>query len=222
MLSPNFGERRDGLRPSLVVLHYTGMISHAAAHRRLCEPEAAVSAHWLISEQGETLQLVDERLRAWHAGAGSWQGESDINSRSIGIEISNTGDQPFSEPQMAALERLLSEVLQRWSISPDRVIAHSDMAPGRKIDPGAKFDWRRLALQGLSIWPDVSQSLSVQVEEFDRMAWAFGYPAEVGADQRLAAFRLRFRPWAEGPVSDDDAQAIAALLRDHPPSRAKA
>lgn len=97
--SPNFGERRDGLLPELIVLHYTGMASCAAARARLCDPEAEVSAHWLISERGEVEALVPEALRAWHAGAGSWRGQGDINSRSIGIELANTGFHPFPEPQ---------------------------------------------------------------------------------------------------------------------------
>src|SRR5690606_7384698 len=98
--------------------------------------------------------LVPEDRRAWHAGAGSSPGREDVNSRSIGIELANPGDRPFPEPPMAALETLLAEIMARWSISPRDVIAHSDLAPGRKIDPGPRFDWRRLALQGLAIWPE--------------------------------------------------------------------
>ena len=147
-LSPNFGERRDGARPELVVIHYTGMASCAESQARLCDPVAEVSAHWLIDTDGTTLQLVDEAMRAWHAGAGGWAGVTDVNSRSIGIELQNTGSQPFAEPQMAALERLLRGIMERWAIQPARVIGHSDMAPARKIDPGPRFDWRRLALSG--------------------------------------------------------------------------
>ncbi len=124
-----------------------------AARARLCDPAVEVSAHWLISETGEVEALVPETMRAWHAGAGEWAGMTDINSHSIGIELSNTGNQPFPEPQMATLETLLSAIMQRWAIPPHRVIAHSDMAPERKGDPGARFDWRRLALQGLSVCP---------------------------------------------------------------------
>ncbi len=134
--SPNFGERRGGLRPSLVVLHYTAMASCAEARDRLCDPTAEVSAHWLIDRDGRAEQLVDEAARAWHAGAGAWGGHQDVNSRSIGIELQNTGADPFAEPQMAALERLLADVLARWDIPPQGVIGHSDMAPLRKGDPG--------------------------------------------------------------------------------------
>ena len=138
--SPNFGPRRDGLRPELVVLHYTAMATAEAALDRLCDPASEVSAHYLIAEDGRAFALVDEEQRAWHAGAGSWAGRGDVNSRSIGIELANAGPlaglPPFPEPQMAALERLLDGILARWSIAPAGVIAHSDMAPGRKADPG--------------------------------------------------------------------------------------
>jgi N-acetylmuramoyl-L-alanine amidase len=209
--SPNHGERRGGLRPDLVVIHYTAMTSCAAARDRLCDPAAEVSAHWLISETGHAEALVPEDRRAWHAGAGRWRGQDDINSRSIGIELANTGDQPFAEPQMAALERVLAGVLKRWSIAPDGVIAHSDMAPGRKIDPGPRFDWRRLARVGLSVWP--APGVMADPAGFDAAAMAFGYPAEVEAALRLAAFRLRFRPWATGPVDAVDAGMAADLAR---------
>ena len=138
----------------MVVLHYTAMESAGAALDRLCEENVEVSAHYLICETGRIWQLVDEEMRAWHAGAGRWGDVVDVNSRSIGIELANTGTQPFAEPQMAALEALLRGIVDRWSVRPERVIGHSDMAPGRKGDPGPRFDWRRLALQGLSVWPD--------------------------------------------------------------------
>lgn len=208
--SPNYGERRGGLRPSFVVLHYTGMESCKAAHDRLCDPAYEVSAHYLISEQGRVDALVPEEMRAWHAGAGSWQGLGDINSRSIGIEIANTSTHPYPEAQMSALEGLLPQIMARWSIGPEGVIGHSDMAPGRKIDPGPRFDWRRLALQGLSLWPEV-WSLA-DPAGFDADAVAFGYPADVLPELRLAAFRLRFRPWAKGPLDGEDAGRIKALL----------
>ncbi len=129
--SPNFGERRGGARPDLVVIHYTAMPSLAEARARLCDPAHEVSAHWLIAENGTTEQLVDEHHRAWHAGAGQWGDVTDVNSRSIGIELANTGAQPFPEPQMTALVSLLRGILARWSIPPDRIICHSDMAPAR-------------------------------------------------------------------------------------------
>ena len=209
--SPNHGARRGGVLPSLIVIHYTGMASCAEARDRLCDPVAEVAAHWLISEAGEAEALVPEALRAWHAGAGAWRGVSDVNSHSIGIELANPGDRPFPEPQMAALEHVLRGVMARWRIPPSGVIGHSDMAPSRKGDPGRRFDWRRLALQGLAVWPagpgdaacDLAQSLDT-----------IGYPA-VTPEQRLAAFRLRFRPWARGLEAPEDralADAVAAAM----------
>lgn len=198
--SPNFGDRRGGVSPSLIVLHYTA-ISCDAARERLCDPVAEVSAHWLISETGEAEALVDERHRAWHAGAGFWAGIGDINSHSIGIELANDGQQPFAEPQMTALERLLHAIMARWSIPPCGIIGHSDMAPDRKTDPGPHFDWRRLARGGLSVWPDASAGDATA--PLAASLTRFGFP-DVAADLRLAAFRLRFRPWATGPEDATD------------------
>lgn len=210
--SPNCGPRRDGARPDIVVIHYTGMPDTAAARARLCDPAAEVSAHWLIDADGRTEQLVDEALRAWHAGAGAWGAVSDVNSRSVGIELANPGDAPFPARQMAALEALLGAVMARWAIPPERVIAHSDMAPDRKRDPGPRFDWRRLALSGLSVWPGEGGDPSVPFGESLRR---FGYP-EAPPETLLAAFRLRFRPWAEGPETEGDRAAAHDLARRYP------
>ena len=202
-LSPNHGDRR-GQRPELVVIHYTGMADGPSARDRLCDPAAEVSAHWLIHEDGRTEALVPEDRRAWHAGAGSWLGRDDVNSRSIGIELVNPGDSPFPEPQMAALERLLHQILARWGIPAAGVIGHSDMAPGRKSDPGPRFDWRRLAVQGLAVWPAGAAGDLPLAESLTRI----GYPDDPA---RLAAFRLRFRPWADGPEDATDRRIAAAL-----------
>lgn len=210
--SPNFGDRRGGATPSLVVIHYTA-ISCDEARARLCDPAAEVSAHWLISETGIAEALVDERLRAWHAGAGSWAGLDDINSHSIGIELANDGSQPFSEPQMVMLERLLAAILARWAIPTHRVIGHSDMAPTRKSDPGLHFDWLRLARQGLSVWPDDSRpELSLPEAPLAESLTTFGYPTAPD-DARLTAFRLRFRPWAHGPEDPTDRALAQNLAR---------
>ena len=206
--SPNHGDRR-GQRPELVVIHYTGMADGPSARARLCDPTAEVSAHWLIHENGLTEPLVPEDRRAWHAGAGSWQGREDVNSRSIGIELVNPGDRPFPEPQMAALEALLRKIMGRWGIAADGVIGHSDMAPGRKIDPGPRFDWRRLALQGLAIWPEGAGAEAALAEgALADSLTRIGYP---DLPDRLAAFRLRFRPWADGPEDATDRRIAAAL-----------
>lgn len=187
----------------------------AAARDRLCDPAAEVSAHYLIAADGTLLQLVDEASRAWHAGAGEWRGRGDVNSRSIGVELDNPGGQPFAAPQMRVLERLLEDILGRWSLGPEAVIAHSDMAPGRKSDPGPRFDWQRLARAGLSVWPGAEAPPMA----FREAALRFGYP-DVADEVLLSAFRLRFRPWAEGPLSPADASAAAALaFAVDPPAR---
>ncbi|CUH52525.1 N-acetylmuramoyl-L-alanine amidase [Shimia marina] len=203
--SPNFGARRDGLRPELVVIHYTAMETAQAAIDWLCNPEAEVSAHYVICEQGQITQLVAEDMRAWHAGMGEWQGRDDVNSRSIGIELANRGNHPFPAQQMTALEMLLRGIMARWGIGPAGVIGHSDLAPGRKIDPGLRFDWHRLEIQGLAERrgddhgpPDASMS------QFREIAKSRGYTASVDDETLLAAVRLRYRPWARGPLIAED------------------
>lgn len=203
--SPNFGERREGAQVELVVLHYT-VLDCASALQRLCDPAAEVSTHYVIDRDGQVLSLVDEGMRAWHAGAGSWGGRGDVNSRSIGIELVNGGAEPFPAPQMSALDGLLADVMTRYALPPQAVIGHSDMAPERKSDPGARFDWRRLALTGLSVWPNPATG-----GDFVADLRAFGY-TDAPIETLLAAFRLRFRPWARGPLDDTD-RALAAGLR---------
>ena len=215
-LSPNHGERRGGLQPDLVVIHYTAMASSREALERLCDPAHEVSAHWLIGENGETVALVPEERRAWHAGAGQWGGATDINSRSIGIELANRGAHPFAHRQMLALERVLDEVMARWSIRPERVIGHSDMAPDRKADPGPRFDWRRLARAGLSVWPEDGEG---DPEAFLPSLAAFGYDASLPLDLKLRAFRLRFRPGVEGPLTAREAGMAQDLARRFPVDR---
>lgn len=155
--SPNFTERRGVDCPDMVILHYTGMDTADAARARLCDPAAEVSAHYLISEKGVLVQMVAEDMRAWHAGVARWGNIEDVNSHSIGIELANPGHHlgypPFPHPQILCLENLLVRVLGRWQIPAERVIGHEQVAPGRKIDPGEKFDWARLARRGLAAWP---------------------------------------------------------------------
>jgi N-acetylmuramoyl-L-alanine amidase len=210
--SPNFGARRNGAQPDLVVIHYTAMPDLVSARDRLCDPAAQVSAHYLIDADGTVLALVPEEARAWHAGAGSWGGAEDINSRSIGIELANDGASPFAAAQMAALEALLEEVMARWRLPPARVIGHSDMAPERKGDPGPRFDWRRLARGGLSVWPEAQAAGPFDAAAFDRAARAFGYP-QAAPEVLLRAVRLRFRPWARGPGDALDMAIATDLAR---------
>lgn len=219
--SPNVGPRRNGATPDIIVLHYTAMATPQAALERLCDAQAEVSAHYLICERGRVWHMVDEEMRAWHAGAGQWGDVQDVNSRSIGIELANTGAHPFPAPQMAALERLMAGIMQRWRIAPARVIAHSDMAPARKFDPGPRFDWRGLARSGLSVWPEVPAPGRVSEAEFLHNAERFGYAVreDVTADDILRAFRLRFRPHATGPLGPEDCAMIADLACRFPVDR---
>ncbi len=214
--SPNFGERKGGARPDIIVLHYTAMTSAEAACRTLCNPENEVSAHYLIAEDGRVMSLVPEQARAWHAGAGAWGDVVDVNSRSIGIELANDGFSPFSNQLMDALEVLIPQIMARWNIPPERVIAHSDLAPGRKIDPGKRFDWQRLARQGLAIWPKACDG---SIPAFQDNLRAFGYRADVPSKVLLAAFRLRFRPGFEGPLDATDARIAAGLAARFPVDR---
>ncbi|WP_438270292.1 N-acetylmuramoyl-L-alanine amidase [Rubellimicrobium arenae] len=199
-----------------MVIHYTAMRTTQEALERLCDPAYEVSAHYLLAEDGTVLPLVPEERRAWHAGAGRWGEVSDINSRSIGIELANRGTHPFAHRQIAALERLLDEILARWTIPPERVLGHSDMAPARKVDPGPRFDWRRLARSGLSVWPEDAEA---EKATFLTSLAAFGYDPALPPDLLLQAFRLRFRPWASGPLSRCDAGAAADLAARFPVDR---
>ncbi|MRU16583.1 N-acetylmuramoyl-L-alanine amidase [Roseovarius sp. A21] len=201
----------------MVVLHYTAMETAGAALDRLCDPAAEVSAHYLICEKGQVFALVPEDRRAWHAGAGGWGAVRDVNSRSIGIELANTGTHPFPEPQITTLVALMRGVMQRWDIPPERIIGHSDMAPLRKADPGRRFDWGRLAREGLGVWPKLGRTPG----DFLQDAQVFGYVAsgDVGQKAILDAFRQRFRPWAEGPLCDTDRALMADLAARFPVDR---
>jgi N-acetylmuramoyl-L-alanine amidase len=151
--SPNHGERKNGGPVDMLLLHYTGMPSAEGALAWLCDPRSTVSSHYFVFEDGRIARLVDEARRAHHAGVSNWQDETDINSRSIGIEIANPGHEwgyvPFPEAQIAAVIELCRDILRRHPIPPERVLAHSDVAPLRKIDPGELFPWERLHRAGI-------------------------------------------------------------------------
>lgn len=228
--SPNYGPRRDAARPDMVVIHYTGMVSATAALARLSDPAAEVSAHYLIAEGGTIWRLVPEEMRAWHAGEASWGGVSDVNSHSIGIELANPGPDarhpPFAEPQMRALEGLLAEVMDRHSIPPERVVGHACVAPARKADPGSKFDWRRLARQGLAIWLEPARGEEGGAADplrFQRAAARFGYAVPQSGGWCAAtlavwrAFAMRFLPGrASGRPSGTDVSHLERLAERWP------
>lgn len=214
--SPNFGERRDGASVDMVVIHYTAMQTAEAAINRLCDPDYEVSAHYVIAADGTVTQLVADDMRAWHAGAGQWGSVTDVNSRSIGIEIANNGTTPFPARQMDCVEGLLDTLMERHGIPPERIIGHSDMAPLRKVDPGPRFDWRRLAMQGLSVWPELKRFPAVDQDRFFRDLHTFGYPVGDGLEPVLAAFRSRFRPRHHGPLDDTDMAMATDLAARFP------
>lgn len=218
----NVSERRDGKTADILLLHYTGMESAKAAMDWLCSDQSGVSCHYLIDEAGAITQMVDEDMRAWHAGASSWKGDSDINSRSIGIEIVNPGHEwgyrEFPEAQMAVVIDLCRDIVERNAIAPERVLAHSDVAPGRKADPGEKFDWQRLHAAGIGHWVEpapVVGGLFMQAGEegepvaaLQAMLASYGYGIEMSAKydaQTVAvveAFQRHFRPARVDGIAD--------------------
>ncbi|GGB36057.1 N-acetylmuramoyl-L-alanine amidase [Roseibium aquae] len=221
--SPNHGERSHKTPLDMLVLHYTGMDTKENALRRLMDPRSEVSAQYLVDERGAILQLVPESRRAWHAGQSFWKGETDINSRSIGIEIVNAGHDggypDFPVPQIRAVILLASDICQRHAISPWMVLAHSDVAPERKLDPGEKFPWRDLARAGIGHYvepePIMSSGVLMQhgesgqpVEALQSMLALYGYNAPVTGvfDAQTAkvveAFQRHFRPERVDGVAD--------------------
>lgn len=215
--SPNHGPRPDGVGVDMLVLHYTGMETAAAALERMCDPEAQVSAHYMIDEDGSTLQFVPEDCRAWHAGVAFWAGETNINDRSVGIELVNPGHEfgyrPFPEPQMEALEAVAAAIVERHAIPAHRVLGHSDVAPSRKQDPGELFDWPRLARAGIGLWPAAQADVEAGTEPAHDLLSKFGYQVGVDGDTRLAleAFQRHFRPARIDGAADGE---CIALLRD--------
>ena len=192
--SPNFSERR----PDFVILHHTTNDTAARALATLTSPATEVSAHYLIGREGRIYQLVDERLRAWHAGTSYWGGHSDMNSASIGIELDNNGDEPFAEAQINTLLALLADLRQRYKIPAANVLGHGDIAPRRKVDPSHLFPWRRLAAHGFGLWcessaPDTRaatpSTASTASADDASLLQAFGYdvsdlPAAINAFRR--------------------------------------
>jgi len=213
--SPNHGDRKDGRRVDTIVLHYTGMRHADAALELLKAAGSEVSCHYFVHEDGRIVQLVQESQRAWHAGKSSWAGETDINSCSIGIEIVNPGHDhgypPFPKRQIAAVTALCRSILTRHSIPSTRVLAHSDVAPARKQDPGEKFPWQTLYDSGVGHWVkpapimDFGQTLrpgdrSNAVATMQKLLADYGYGVGVNGEYDVvtrdvvAAFQRHFRP----------------------------
>jgi N-acetylmuramoyl-L-alanine amidase len=220
--SPNHDTRRDVTKPWIIVLHYTGMESAEAARDWLCNPQSGVSCHYLVDEEGDITQMVDEELRAWHAGVSRWKGRSDINSASVGIEIHNPGHdlgyKDFPDAQIDSVTALCRDIVSRHSILPQNVLAHSDVAPTRKIDPGEKFPWAKLHAAGVGHWtrPEPltpgpllkAGAAGSDVAELRAMLAAYGYeversgPFDHSLEVVVKAFQRHFRPARVDGVAD--------------------
>jgi len=215
--SPNHDERPQDAPVDMLVLHYTGMGSAEAALERLCDPTAKVSTHYLIDEDGDVHQLVAENRRAWHAGVSSWRGHTDINARSIGIELVNPGHEfglkPYPEDQMMALEVLAIDILQRYPIPQRNVVGHSDVAPRRKTDPGELFDWQGLADLGIGLWPEEVVSRVLGEVETRTLLREFGYETE-DVKKTVEAFQRRFRPSRIDGVMDAETGGLLKALSE--------
>jgi N-acetylmuramoyl-L-alanine amidase len=233
--SPNFDARRAP--PDMLVLHYTGMKTAEEAVARLRDPEARVSSHYVVDEDGSILRLVPEERRAWHAGKGVWQGETDCNAASIGIEIVNPGHEwgyrDFPEAQIAAVIALVGDVRSRWSIPDVRIIGHSDLAPDRKQDPGERFPWKRLAEAQHGLWFEPAmervaalgaplgpgdEGIGVTVLSAGLHRLGYGVTARTTYDEALRltveAFQRHWRPAAVDGVADGETRArLVGLLQ---------
>jgi N-acetylmuramoyl-L-alanine amidase len=205
--SPNFNERANGEKPSILVIHFTGMRSTADVLERLCDDkrEKRVSAHYLIDEAGNIYSLVPEDKRAWHAGISSWNGRQDINSASIGIEISNRQHQPYTPEQLLSLTLLCQDIMARYNIKPENVVGHSDIAPDRKQDPGYHFPWKKMAQHDIGIYPKPTlrdkfnaAAVAKKPEALKKLFKKAGYPTDAfGPDkptleQLINAFQQRY------------------------------
>ncbi len=222
--SPNFGTR-DGRAIDALILHYTGMTSGAAALARLTDPATEVSAHYLVWEDGCVDQLVAEADRAWHAGRSFWAGETDLNSVSVGIELVNGGHDhgcpAYPPAQVEAAVALCREICSRRAIPSRRVLAHSDIAPDRKFDPGEWFFWDRLAAEGIGLWVETTEAADVSDGAVQDMLAALGYhcPRSGVTDETtrraVAAFQRHWRPARVDGVADTHTAAVLRALLRH-------
>lgn len=232
--SPNHGPRPEGARVELLILHYTGMPSADGALAWLCDERSQVSAHWFVHEDGRIVQTVDESRRAWHAGVSCWRGIRDVNAHSIGVEIANPGHEfgyrPFPEAQIDAVIALCRGILSRHPIAPRDVLAHSDVAPTRKEDPGELFPWQRLAAEGIGLWAPATGIFSDEslceghtgpaVEQLQSSLVQFGYDAPVNGIfcaktvAVVTAFQRHFRPSLVNGIADGATQRTVKNLLD--------
>ncbi|MEQ1867245.1 MAG: N-acetylmuramoyl-L-alanine amidase [Micropepsaceae bacterium] len=231
--SPNFNERVDVAVPDMLIMHYTGMQSCEAAVSRLTDAAARVSSHYTIDEDGTIYRHVADAMRAWHAGVSHWRGATDINSRSIGIEIVNPGHEfgyrAFPEAQIEAVIGLSKAIVARHPIPPRNVIGHSDIAPGRKTDPGELFPWKRLADAGLGLWVEAAAGheaalsrgmTGAHVDELQAALAHYGYGLDASGlyDERteivVSAFQLHFRPTNFDGVADAETLAQLRALNE--------
>lgn len=232
--SSNFGPRKPvagEARVRHIVMHYTGMTSCQAALDRLRDTKAEVSAHYVLDEDGALYRLVNEEMRAWHAGTSFWQGLRDINSTSVGIEIVNPGHdygyRAFPKAQIETLIALASEIMDRHGIAPCDVLGHSDIAPGRKVDPGELFPWEQLAAHGIGLWPEETvvlpghADLNGALRHLSEIGYALPLTPELGSDilnadsavtDVIASFQGRFRQSnIDGVLDNETATRIAAV-----------
>jgi len=213
--SPNFNDRPRDTPIDMLVVHYTGMESAGAALERLCDPTFEVSAHYLIDEDGTLHRLVREAHRAWHAGVAAWRGHTDINGRSIGVELVNPGHEfgyrPFPIAQMAAFRDLAKSILGRHPIPARNVVGHSDVAPSRKTDPGELFDWQGLAADGIGFWPPPLTASAMTETEAAQILNRYGYENSDPA-AAVTAFQRHFHTdIIDGVVDEVTASRILAL-----------
>jgi N-acetylmuramoyl-L-alanine amidase len=229
--SPNFDNRVSP--PDMIVLHYTGMKTGAEALARMTDPEAKVSAHYMIEEDGRVYSLVSEERRAWHAGVSFWKGATDINAASIGIELVNPGHEfgyrAFPDAQIDALIELMDDIRSRWTVPESRILGHSDVAPARKTDPGELFPWKRLAEAGHGVWVEPNGAPGAPLAEGDEGAGVFAMQAgltRIGYDcapsgkfdaQTTTVVRAFQRHWLQTRVdgiADGETRArLVAVLR---------
>ncbi len=205
--SPNHGERR----PQYVILHHTTNSTAEQALATLTRPASQVSAHYLVGRDGRIYYLVDELRRAWHAGDSYWGGNRDLNSASIGIELDNTGDEPFADAQIDALIVLLRDITTRWRMPPQNILAHGDVAPGRKTDPSAWFPWQRLAAAGFGLWCDPPYPLAPDGVTDTLLLAALGYDVTRPA-AAVAAFQRHWAPRENAPVLSVAQRALLQCL----------